>query len=211
MQLLHPDDPGMYWLNWSIHPQIYLSVHPIQERSAGRGGLAAKDAPGGMRGSVQSMFISRTRDSAAQAPVAQVFAGTARSAMEGLVRERQRVPEGPGMSLENAAQEKQLVQRLFQQRQRIEQHSSGPLAAVDIHTVETTPPRTVQSAQSSRKGGIAFDAEEIFEPRGGSGQPPKTPQTRGVPELDLERLTEHVVRKIDERIIAHRERLGKNF
>lgn len=207
MQLFHPGDPGMRWLNWSIHPQIYLSVYPVRERN----GLTAKDMPGGM----QSMFMSRTRDFAAQAPVPKLFARAAHSELEGPVRERQRVPEGFSRSLEDPAQEKQLVQRLFQQRQRVEQRPSDPPAALDIHTAATVASRIVApmtpARKPNRKGDIAFEAEEIFEPRGWSGQAPKTPQARAVPELDIERLTEQVVRKIDERIIAHRERLGKNF
>ncbi len=39
----------------------------------------------------------------------------------------------------------------------------------------------------------------------------RNPAPISLPEGELERLTEQVVRKIDERIVAHRERTGRRF
>jgi hypothetical protein len=39
----------------------------------------------------------------------------------------------------------------------------------------------------------------------------RTPAQPDGPQLDVERLTDQVVRRIDERIVAYRERMGKSF
>jgi hypothetical protein len=67
--------------------------------------------------------------------------------------------------------------------------SLGPDAARSQMVDEATP---------SKKSGATADRRS-------------TVPTAAEPALDIERLTDQIVRKIDERILAHRERMGRAF
>jgi hypothetical protein len=98
-----------------------------------------------------------------------------------------------------AQQSLQMLRRVVEERQRVEAWERR--AIMTRQQKEVTPVVT------------AAEAREVVmhSPRGprvgGSG----ITQTASPPAIDLEQLTEQVVRHIDSRIVAHRERLGRPF
>lgn len=99
--------------------------------------------------------------------------------------------------------------------------TAGPATLVHRHTRVERPPHEWRGPAGepvtrppvpagpvvprARRSGAVPRQEQ--EPPGGSGpQPPPSPPP---PALDLDRITDDVVRRIDRRIVAHRERLGR--
>jgi hypothetical protein len=113
-------------------------------------------------------------------------------------------------------QRQQMVQRITAERKRIEQLRTHPpmtvlrpgataLSAGGERMVEHRP------RDGERGGAVLTEADFLEPPAGWRMGAPGMARSRAVPEIDLERLTEQIVHKIDERIIAHRERLGKIY
>jgi hypothetical protein len=77
--------------------------------------------------------------------------------------------------------------------------------------VHRSPPVIVQESAPERRATGRADRGEPYS--GETELPAVRPGAApaGVAALDVERLTDQVVRKIDERILAHRERVGKVF
>ena len=109
------------------------------------------------------------------------------------------------------------VQRVLERGRRVEEGtaaaSAPPLGRTgrDDGWAHGSPPMTVtrQPSMPERGGGAA--GEHGRGPAGGG--PPEQPGPRQAqdtpPRIDVEQLADQVVRRIDDRIIAHRERLGR--
>lgn len=120
-----------------------------------------------------------------QSPVARVFAR---------FEERD-----PGVMLrkllfENESQK--VVQRVSREHLRVEQRTRGEM----VIKTQTNPAAVVEDRRRELETQFASTAQ----PRGPSW--PEKP-----PEINVEQLTEQVIRKIDHRITAYRERLGRAF
>lgn len=98
-----------------------------------------------------------------------------------------------------------LYRRVIETAQRVEVR---PAPAIMVRQ-PVAPPIPADNGRANT--GVGSDATVLQSPRG-----PRVGATGLAPgvvpsDLDIERLTEKVVRKIDDRILAYRERMGKVF
>lgn len=213
MLLLRPADPGARWIQayWTLSPQIHLSLHPLLKRSAWANSAVTE------KRSADSRPTAGARPATAYVPVLPVFAPDVHQEAGRLIREGteeySRFLTGPSWG---QLQSGQLLQRLTAERKRIEQ--GRPHLPITLRTPESTILSTRADGQAKPWQGNrmssseTFTAPETFEaPQGWHMGAPGMSRQKIAPEIDLERLTEQVVHKIDERIVAHRERMGRNF
>lgn len=91
---------------------------------------------------------------------------------------------------------RQILQRVVQQRQRVEEKMQRP-------TIVRQQPQNLAFAEAER---------EVMETQSRTrAHPPAWPQAASSPAINLEQLTDQVVRQIDRRLVAYRERMGKPF
>jgi hypothetical protein len=90
----------------------------------------------------------------------------------------------------------QVVRRVVDERRRVEEQARRSLVAREQRSASRTPAAAQETVMQSPRG-----------LRVGAQGPAQT----AAPVIDIEQLTDRVVRNIDSRIIAHRERMGKLF
>jgi hypothetical protein len=91
---------------------------------------------------------------------------------------------------------RQVVQRVFREHSRVEQRTRSDI----VMRTQTKPAAVVEDRRRELEAQFASASKT----RGPSW--PEKP-----PEINVEQLTEQVIRRIDHRIIAYRERLGRAF
>jgi hypothetical protein len=92
---------------------------------------------------------------------------------------------------------RQILQRVVDQRQRVEERIQRPA----IVRQQPPPART-----------FARDEHELRPEQSRTRPPAQTwPPATSPPAINLEQLTDQVVRQIDRRFVAYRERMGKPF
>jgi hypothetical protein len=119
-----------------------------------------------------------------------------------------------------------LTRRLVEERRRVDLkiRKEAPLLG---RAGSPSPPLAEESPAGFRstfqhdsgKSGMIFNRPmkppEAVEPLVSSSLPRKAidgelpPTVRTAPPIDMERITEHVIKQIDNRLIAHRERMGR--
>ena len=189
----------------TLAPQINLIVAPllrqISERTAAPVMILAsykRDAPGALAGMPRIAFAEGMRQSLSR-PGEYPALRKVMAQMAGLSEPETR--SASPIQLENlvAAQTRGLFNRLVEKRQRIETQTPQMVVRHKQPAVVTaiTPESSVAPNVRLAPGSPANSANLNF---GGVSTP-----------FDLENLTQQVVQRIDERIVAHRERLGKVF
>jgi hypothetical protein len=98
-----------------------------------------------------------------------------------------------------AQQSLQILRRVVEERQRVE--------ASERRTIMTRQQKEVTSVVTAAEAREVMMHSPHGPKVGGSGMT----QTASPPAINLEQLTDQVVRHIDSRIVAHRERMGKLF
>lgn len=185
---------------WTITPQINLSISPILQlfqRASGRESASEQRtdrdrAP--LENSVTNTqaFIIEQQSSAWQRPLQRVFAfamveeagemwPVSRARHETLLVER---------SL-------QVVRRVVDERRRVEEQTRRTLVAREQRSVSRTAAAAAQETVMQSPRGLRAGAQGMMQ--------------TAAPPIDIEQLTDRVVRNIDSRIIAHRERMGRLF
>jgi hypothetical protein len=89
-----------------------------------------------------------------------------------------------------------ITQRVVDERRRVEERTLRKLVAREQRSAPRTTAAVQETAMQSPRGSLV----------GARGMMQTT-----APPIDIEQLTDRVVRNIDSRIIAHRERMGKLF
>jgi hypothetical protein len=231
MLLIQSANPEERWIqaSWTIKPQIHLSVHPILRETVRTQTIPNGHQQMGAWGSSQSIFTKPA--SLVYMPGARFSPESALPESEAVhllshdtshqVHEVQKDRQLPFMSsAENYSwietqNTQQVLPRLVQERKRIEQHGFYPPAT--MRQIRSVAPSAGSNEAAKQPEAWMTEATtsipaEVFETSQGWRMSTKAAsRPKIVPEVDLERLTEQVVRKIDERIVAHRERLGRNF
>jgi hypothetical protein len=96
-----------------------------------------------------------------------------------------------------------LTRRLIEERTRREL----PALAAARPVLRIPPGGRVETSRGDRPPGFA----ETGPTAGRAPRAAAAPAPAAAPPIDVERLTDQVVRRIDERIVAFRERMGKVF
>jgi len=88
--------------------------------------------------------------------------------------------------------------------------SAGPPQVPGLPAVRTAPPVGSPLATGrAPDGGPPPSASPAPLSGPGPGSNPANPG--GLPALDVDRLTDQIVNRLDDRLIAHRERMGRAF
>jgi hypothetical protein len=99
----------------------------------------------------------------------------------------------------------ELVSRVVHAHQRVELHAQGKATIREQPNVSAEVERALVAIQQQHSTARAGQM-----PAGMTWQAiPGVQAPVGAPGLDLDRLTDQIVTRIDDRLIAHRERLGR--
>jgi hypothetical protein len=185
---------------WTITPQINLSIGPILRLFQRAHGREASNehrterhrAPLEYPVTNTQAFIVERRSSTWQRPLQRVFA----FAMFEEAGEARPVSRARHETLP-VERSLQVVRRVVDERRRVEEPTRRTLVAREHRSMPrieaAVAPETVM--QSPR--GLRVGAQGMMQTT--------------APSIDINQLTDRVVRNIDSRIIAHRERMGRLF
>jgi hypothetical protein len=184
---LQHDSP--HTLTAPVAPQAMV----LAGRSAGESAIGAQAAPALPAADGRAHVVEAAPPAVWPSPLARIFA-RARPPGEG-------EPDVAAPTSWKIA--RQVARRVTEEHQRQEQRVKPASASLGRGV-----PRADAQAQAAA-GAVAQRALASLGVRPGIVGPPQAPPA-GL-GLDIERLTDQVVRQIDQRIVAHRERMGRVF
>lgn len=150
-----------------------------------RGGRMADPAPG-----LQTIVLEKERN-AGRRPLERVFARAGAGETSGMTDVHRTVRETPP-----AERNVGIVQRVVEERRRVEEPARRTLIVREQRDASRVAAAAQETVVQSPRG-LQVGAQGMFRTDASS--------------IDLEQLTDRVVRNIDNRIIAHRERTGRLF
>ncbi|HEX5085206.1 MAG TPA: hypothetical protein VFY40_24480 [Blastocatellia bacterium] len=196
---------------WAISPQINLSISPVLRSLQPIGGDESTDRqmPERQRTTLLSGFNA---DSGGKTIAGRRGEPSPIGAVEQIIRQSplQRVfvramdEESGGAAAAYRIQRETLLierslrmtRRVVDERLRVEEPARRTLVARESRSAPRTTAAVRETAMQSPRGALV----------GARGM-----MQAAAPPIDIEQLTDRVVRNIDSRIIAHRERMGKLF
>lgn len=98
-----------------------------------------------------------------------------------------------------------IVHRVIEERRRVEERRQMPTV------LRQQRPASLSQEQMNELTGRSTNQATALDRFGGNMRSAEAMPPPAMPNINLQQLTDHVIRQIDDRIIAHKERMGKLY